>query len=112
MVQITGEYFRKICTNCAAENEYHLNDVTAESNRTPQLISSVIGLVVMFGGLLFIRPFIALGLGGAIMTAGWMAGSTPNSFNQYRTNRSRDVERDGQIREELKYRKGDTNFEV
>lgn len=108
--RFTGEYFHKICTNCAAEYEYHLNDVMAESDRTPILISSIVGLVVMFGGLFFSRPFIALGIGGAIMTAGWIAGSAPDSFNQYRTNRSRDVERDRKIREEMKYRSGISNF--
>ncbi|MBI1225401.1 MAG: hypothetical protein GC192_09215 [Bacteroidetes bacterium] len=108
--QITGEYFRKVCTNCAAETEYHINDVTAESDKTPMLISSIIGLVVMFGGLFFPRPFIAIGIGGAIMSAGWIAGNAPDGFNQYRAPRSRDIERDRKIREEMKFRKGDTNF--
>lgn len=115
--QISGEYFRKTCLHCCVEKEYHINDVEAEADHTAKIISASVGIGIIFLVTLFawgkgLVTNAGLVIGGAIIAAGWMAGSSTDNFNQYKTNRSRDVERDRQIREEMKYRKGDTNFEV
>lgn len=107
----TGEYFKKICLNCAAEHEYHVNDVTAESDPVPAIYLLIAAVVVfLFFFFVWRRPFVAIGIAGAIFSIGVAAGAAPGSFNRYRATRTRDEVRNRQIREEMKYKSGDSNY--
>lgn len=108
----TGEYFKKICLNCAAEHEYHVNDVRAEADPMPAIYALIAAVIFfLFFFLIWRRPFIALAISGMIFSIGAAAGSVPSSFNSYSATRTRDEARNRQIREEVKYRRGDSNYQ-
>jgi len=84
-----GEKISYQCKECHQDNTVHPNQVYANSSKLPLLICSIIGLVFIVGGIIIKHSFgfssvYAIGIGGTILTAGFLTttGSNTKAFNR------------------------------
>lgn len=81
-----GHKIQYQCKKCLQNNVVHPNQVYAKSSKLPLLICSTLGLIFTFLG--FFIPsgasFWCFGIGGAILTAGFISSNSSNSsaFNK------------------------------
>ena len=86
-----GEKISYQCKECLQNNTVHPNQVYATSSKLPLLICSIIGLVFIVGGVIIknsigYSSIYAFGIGGTILTAGFLTtgGTNAKAFNRSR----------------------------